>query len=292
MPRDLPYPTGTPDALEIARQVYFVNHFYALRNVSIETRGKIVTVIVRKAKGGRATTNTVKRYINNDYSDGRIRSRDLAIFTTGRMRGTGMLVTDYVDDAKSQTYAAWLPALRKVRRFAQPAHEDLWGGTDFTFGDVTLRKPFHETHELLGTQPFPDCLQVISIPDDEKTWFMKTLPTQPVCTHKGTPVYLLKSTTRFSNWWYDHRISYVDTQTFADYRTEYFKNGEKIKIIDRDWSSLSLPDPRGLAWKFWYGQNLKTGHETMAMVPSEVFKFNTRKRASLWSEETLSHLKR
>jgi hypothetical protein len=48
----------------------------------------------------------------------------------------------------------------------------------------------------------------------------------------------LKSTTKFENWWYDYRISYVDTKTFVDYRTEYFRDGQKIKVIDRDWVSM------------------------------------------------------
>lgn len=292
VPVDLPYPATEPDALEVARQVFFVNHFYALKNVSIEKKKKIVTVIINKSKGKRASTNTVKRYINNDYSDGEIKAKDLAIFTSGKMRGTGILVTDYVADDKSQSYAIWLPALRKVRRFAEPAHEDSWGGTDFTFGDVTLRKPFNENHELLGKTEFPDCLHVIDIPKKQRNWHMNSLPKEPVCEHKGKSVYQLKSTTKFPNWWYDYRISYVDTKTFADYRTEYFKGDKKIKIIDRNWGNLGLPDVRGASWKFWYGKNLDTEHETMAIIPTEVFKYNTGKKESLWSERTLRKLKR
>ena len=33
--QDLAIPTGTPTAAEIADQVYFVNHFYALKNYGI-----------------------------------------------------------------------------------------------------------------------------------------------------------------------------------------------------------------------------------------------------------------
>jgi len=290
--KDLPYPSGTPSADEIAAQVYFVNHLYAVKNFSIGRVGrKKITVLINKAKGKKPTTNTLERYLNNDYNDGVIKAKDLAIFRSGKLRGTGMLIVDYVDDAKSQSYSIWLPALRKIRRFAQPAHDDAWGGSDFTFGDVTLRKPMHETHELLGTETFNDCLGVIELKESEKNKYMKNLHA-PACGHKGKKVYKLKSTTKFENWWYDYRISYVDTKTFADYRTEYFKNGEKIKVIDRDWVPLGIDDPRGQAWRYWYGKTFATGHETWAVIPDEVVKFNSDLKPSLWTEKTLRKIKR
>ncbi|MEO5349511.1 MAG: outer membrane lipoprotein-sorting protein [Magnetococcus sp. YQC-3] len=293
VPYDLPLPpTGSvPGAEQIIEQVYFVNHFYALKNVAIEMDGRTVAVIVTRGAGEQATTNTVKRYINNEYSDGVVKAKDLAIFTSGNLRGTGMLVTDFVDDNQSQSYSIWMPALRKVRRFAQPTHADAWGGTDFTFDDVTLRKPHHETHQLLETRTFAACLAFMNIPEGEKNWYMKSLPTAETCDHKDKKVYLVKSTHKDPQWWYSYRVSYVDTQTFADYRTEYFKDGNMIKVIDRDWGSLQTGDPRGLFWKFWYGNNLLTQHETIAVVPREVFTFNTGKKEQLWSEDTLSRIK-
>ncbi|MBF0182065.1 MAG: outer membrane lipoprotein-sorting protein [Magnetococcales bacterium] len=293
VPLDLPLPKpgSKPDAGEIIAQVYFVNHFYALKNVAIEMDGKTVSVIVTRSQGEQATTNTVKRYLNNEYSDGVIKAKDLAIFTSGNLRGTGMLITDFVDDNQSQSYSVWLPSLRKVRRFAQPAHEDAWGGTDFTFDDVTLRKPHHESHQLLETRPFGQCLAIMEIQETERNWYMKALPAAPVCDHKEKKVFVVKSTHKQANWWYEYRVNYIDTQTFADYRTEYFKNGKMIKTIDRDWGDLGTGDPRGLYWKFWYGKNLVNQHETMAVVPREVITFNTGKKESLWSEDTLTRIK-
>lgn len=293
VPTDLPYPSGAPSADEIANQVYFVNHFYAVKNYGITKLGKKakpgeITVIVNKSQGEKAKTITVERYLNNDYSDGSIKGKDLAIFRSGKLKGTGMLITDYVDDEKSQSYAIWLPALRKIRRFAQPAHDDAWGGTDFTFGDVTLRKPQHETHELLGKETFEDCLGAVA---DVKTKWLKN-PPPGSCDHKGKEVYKLKSTTKRENWWYDYRVSYVDAKNFADYRTEFFKDGNQIKVIDRDWGSLKLDDPRGMYWKYWYGKTLATGHETWAVIPDEVVQINQDWDADMWSEKTLRKIKR
>ncbi len=289
VPKDLPLPTGTPTANEIADQVYFVNHFYAFRNYAIKDSRDSITVLVLRTGGGGVTSNTLSRYLNNEYpADSDINAKDLAIFHSGKLRGTGMLIVDYTDDARSQSYSIWLPAIRKIRRFAQPAHDDAWGGSDFTFGDVTLRKPFHETHELLGTETFDDCLGAMANVEVRNL----STPPEPACEHKGKEVYKLKSTTKFENWWYDDRISYVDTKTFADYRTEYFKNGEKIKVIDRHWISMGQPDPRAQSWGYWYGTTLGTGHETWAVIPQDVVEVDADIPESFWSESTLERIRR
>lgn len=289
---DLPYPSETPSAEEIIKQVYFVNHFYALKNFAIVKKGRAITVLVSRAEGRRPTTNTVERYLNNDYAhDPAVRAKDLAIFRSGKLRGTGILITDYDDDAKSQSYMIWLPALRKIRRFAQPAQDDAWGGTDFTFGDVVLRKPSDETHEFLGQETFAECLGAMDIPKKQRSRYTKKLP-ETSCISKGKDVYKVKSTTRFENWWYDYRINYVDSNNFADYRTEFFKDGKKIKVIDRDWRSLDMEDPRALAWGYWYGRNFETGHETWAVIPDKVVRANHDFKPELWSEKTLRKIKR
>jgi len=287
--KDLPYPTGTPKADEIAQQVYYVNHFYSLKNYGITEQGDKVTVIINKAQGEEPTTLTVERYLNNDYAAGdAVKAMDLAIFQSGKLKGTGMLITDYNDDSKSQSYSIWLPALRKIRRFAEPAHDDAWGGTDFAFEDVTLRKPEHETHELLGKETFKDCLGTI---EGANVKYLET-PPAPACGNKGKEVYKLKSTTKRSNWWYDYRISYVDTKTFADYRTDFFKGDQKVKVIDRDWQSLKQTDPRAQYWGYWYGKTFATGHETWAVIPADVVKYNQPWESGMWSETTLEKIKR
>ena len=293
--RDLPLPSGKPTADAIIDQVYYLNHFYGFDNYSIENLGsKSVTVIVNRTEGNQPKTMTVTRHINNKYDDGKIRARDIAFFGSGKLKATGFLITDYEDESKTQSYMIYLPALRKIRRFAQPAHDDDWGGTVFTFGDVALRKPEHETHELLGEESFGHCSGFMNIPRNQRNRYTRDLPTSEPCDHKGKQVYKVKSTTKFENWWYDERISYVDTKTFGDYRTEYFKDGKMVKVIDRDWGELSaeFKDPRKLFWKSWYGKDLTTGKETWAYIPRDVVKFNTDKPSSYWSPRTLTKLKR
>jgi hypothetical protein len=289
---DLPYPSGDLTGDQIIEQVYYVNHFYSMKNYAIVKDGKEITVLVNKVKGKKPTTVTLERFLNNEYSDGVIKARDLAIFRSGKLKGTGMLITDFVDDAKAQSYMIWLPALRKIRRFAQPAHDDSWGGTDFTFGDVTLRKPMHETHELLGKETFNDCLGAVDVPENQRSRYTKKLP-EAYCGAKGKEVYKVKSKTKFQNWWYDERNRYIDAKTFADYRTDYFKGGEQIKVIDRNWQPVdSIDDPRAQRWGYWYGTTLATGHETWAVIPDKATRTNGDYKESLWTEQTLRKIKR
>jgi len=300
---NLPYPKGKlSNAKEIMNNVYFVNHFFAYRNYSIIKAGRKITRVVKKSKGKKPLTMTVERYINNDYtSDPKIKSKDLAIFRSGKLRGMGMLITDYDNDAKSQQYLVWLPSLRKVRRFAQPAHDEAWGGTDFTFGDVTLRKPRHEKHKLLGVQKFGMKVRSLVIPKSEQTSATKRLP-KSTNKYANRQVYKVKSTTKFSGWWYDYRITYIDTKTFGDYHTEYYKNGKKIKILDKSWPrATGSNDPRALRWYTWYAKDLRNGHESLAYTPQRLARTNLTKfrvgkkkynRSNLWQESTLRKIKR
>jgi hypothetical protein len=294
VPIDLPYPTTElKDANVIMQNVYFVNHFYAFKNYSIEKQRRTITVLVKKSDGEKPLTDTVERYLNNDYAnDETIKAKDLAIFRSGKMKGTGMLITDYKDDARSQEYLAWLPALRKIRRFAQPAHDDAWGGTDFTFGDVTLRKPMHEKHELLGTETFGKTVHTLVIPENEQTSTTKKLPAG-TDEYKDRTVYKVKSTTKFSGWWYDYRITYVDTKNFSDYLTEYYKKDTLVKKLEKNWKPIAgQTDPRALRWFTWYAMSMENKHQTMAYIPEEVTKFNTSLKETLWSKETLTKIKK
>jgi len=300
---DLAYPSGKLDnATDVMNNVYFVNHFFAFKNYSIEKVGRTITAIVKKSEGQKPLTETVERFLNNDYADdANVKSKDLAVFRAGKMRGTGMLITDYKDDAKSQEYLLWLPALRKVRRFAQPAHDDSWGGTDFTFGDVTLRKPMHEKHSLMGTQKLGMDLKSLVISAGEQTSLTKHLPAG-TNEYADRDVYKVKSETKFSGWWYDYRITYVDTKTFADYHTEYYKDGKMIKFLDKNWKKMdATTDPRALRWYTWYGKDLRNNHESLAYIPKKVtnhdqdkFKVGKKKynASSLWQESTLRKIKR
>lgn len=289
--KNLAYPSGNLSANQVAAQNYFVNHFYSFDNYGIGKNGKQVTALILRSKNSNPLTLTLERYLNNNPKKAGVNAQDLAIFRSGKLKGTGMLITDFEDQSKSQSYEIFIPSIRKVRRFAQPARDDAWGGSDFTFGDVTLRKPKHESHKLLGKTTMSGCLSVMQ--DVKRNKYTQKADIKADCSVGGKQVYQLKSTAKDANWWYDYRISYIDTKTFADYRTEYFKGGNKVKIIDRSWVSAGLSDPRASYWGYWYGKTFATGHETMAFIPASVTKVNHKyKKSNLWSTKTLRKMPR
>ncbi len=279
-----------PKALALARQVYFVNHFSALDNVRFGDRRHPVVLVDSSGERGLRVT-TMVRHLNNHMHRKGIAARDLVIFTSGKLRGTGILVTEPADPGRPLSFSIWLPALRKIRRHSQPDQGDSWGGSLFTYGDIYLRKPEDEHHELLPPRSFPGCLEPMKIPAAAHNRFLRELP-QRRCDLKGKRMTRLKSTTRFANWWYDYRIVWIDPVSHADYRSVYYKDGKAIKVIDKDWRGMGLKDPRAQYWRFWSGRQLVDGRQGMAFVPEERVFWNEKVKPRLWSEATLRRIKR
>ncbi|MEW7973763.1 MAG: hypothetical protein AB2758_19100 [Candidatus Thiodiazotropha endolucinida] len=59
--RNLAYPSPDVeiDAVEVAKQVYFANHFHAFDNFSIKRRGSTLSVLVNKSANGSPITTAV-----------------------------------------------------------------------------------------------------------------------------------------------------------------------------------------------------------------------------------------
>ena len=242
----------------------------------------------KRGPGRKPSVNTFETFINNNPQNPEIESMQMAIMKSGKVRGTGVLFTSYADEGRSASIALWLPALRKIRRLNEPAHDDYWVGSNFTYGELVLRKPEHEHHELLGEDVFKDCLLTMELDRYEMTRHTKDLPGAQ-CAHKGKPIYRIKSTTRFRDWWYDYHISEIDKTTFAMYRTTYYKDEKKIKTIDVDWQSLNLPDPRIHYPRYIYAITHDTGVDSMVYVPRSTVELNIDIPDSFWSEETLKN---
>ncbi len=295
-PKDLAYPQGKITANEIINQVYFVNHFYSVNNISFErdAKGHVTTMILR-SKGEKPSVIAFRRYLNNAYADGDIKARDLALFGSGNLKGVRILLTEYNDPDKRKTYKMWLPSLKKIQGFSEPEHDAAWRDSDFTYGDIYLRNPEDEKHEILGEQNFEDCLgaMVFNLEALSNTRLIKNIPSQQ-CDHRGKAVYRVKSSTKFKNWWYDYRVSYVDQSSFADYRIDFFKDGVLVKRIDKDWVPMSdkvmnlAQDDRAIFWRYWYGKNYQTGHETMIHTWPEVVRWNHELKDELWTEQSLT----
>jgi hypothetical protein len=285
---DLAYPAAEPTGEDIARQVYFVNHFYAFGNIAYGGDDRPRPVVLERLDDGTVGATSFERYANHVY-EGAIKSRDLVIFRSGKLRGTGILVTDYRQGAMD--FLVWLPALRKTRRFAEPSPGERWGNSILTYGDIYLRRPDHERHALLGIERFGECLGELSPERLGPHRYAGLLPAGS-CEPKGRRVYRLRSEPVADDWWYDHRIRWVDVESFADYRSLYYKDGKLVKRLDKDWRSAGLEDPRALYWHYWYARDPQRADEAVAVAPVGAVAWDLPLPARLWSESTLRRLKR
>ncbi|MCU7811170.1 MAG: outer membrane lipoprotein-sorting protein [Candidatus Thiodiazotropha sp. (ex Notomyrtea botanica)] len=284
-------------AEQIAQEVFTAAHGGLVDNaISRRVRNEVALVVNRaplemRDQSRRPTVQTFDTYVNNKPEDPAVESMQMAILTSGKTRDTGVLFTSYYDNDRRSVISMWLPALRKIRRINEPAHEDVWFGTNLTYGELVLRRPDDERHELLGEGAMEDCLAVMTLQPYEISRYTRDLPSSQ-CGHKGKPVYRLKSTTKFHNWWYDYHVSDIDKETYALYRTVYYKGGEKVKTVYIDWQSLEQPDPRITYPRYIYAITHADGKDSLVYVPRNTISLNVDLPDTFWSEETLQNYNR
>ncbi|MDC0980147.1 outer membrane lipoprotein-sorting protein [Bdellovibrionales bacterium] len=286
--KELPYPKGEPTALEIIQQNQFVDKFYGLSKMPIQYQPAGRAVLLTGPINGSLSQVFVERYINTNPTPKSFLSKELSIFLSGKNRAMAFLISDFAKE-KSPMFQVWRPDLRKVRRMPAPLYDDRWGGSDFSWGEMLLQRPSFELHTLLKKSVFGRCLG-----------FMKTKIPAPwsegvsggSCAQKERVVYLVKSVAnRPFIHEYDYRIRYIDVQTFADYRTEYYKDGELIRTVEKSWGPMGMEDPRVQGWGYMYGHDLRNNHESVFLQVDR----NTSHRPSgsrFWSEQTMRFLRR
>jgi len=289
---ELAYPNKQHlNAQEIVQQSFLVMRALIPKNaISKKHQGKMSRLINRR-RGRKASVNQFESYINNNYPKGKIKQKQLAIFRTGKLKGTGILIAHFKDEGRSPLMQIWLPKLRKVRRFSAPQADEFWNGSNLTYGEMFLRKVNDEKHELLSTTTLGFCLKTLKLPKDEQSKATQNLPLGQ-CAHKGKPVYKIKSTSRLVHWWYDDHISFIDLSTFAVYRTLYYKNNQLIKTVDIDWQSLNQDDPRLIYPAYLYSKSLTDQSESLFIVPRETVYWNLDLKNKFWSESALRKIKR
>ena len=150
-----PYPEGRLTADQIAEQVFLVSHGKLLKSSSSTKNKKNISLVVTRAPaekrkpGRKPTVNTFETYGKSRPDDPTIHSLQMAVITSGKIKGTGTLYTNYKASDKGDVISLWLLALRKLRRINEPAHDDKWIGSNLTYGELVLRRPEHEIHELM-----------------------------------------------------------------------------------------------------------------------------------------------
>ena len=237
--------------------------------------------------GGPFSTTLAERYINTNTRDA-IASRELGSFLSGKHNSMTFLITHFADDRRP-AFEVWRPDLRKVRRIPAPHYDDRLAGSDFTWGDMILHRPEFEDHEVIKQQKFNRCLNSIQTKTPQR-WIAE-LP-QGSCHQKSRPVYVLKSVpNKDAIEEYDYRIRFIDAETFADYRIEYYKDGQIVRFVEKNWGPIGMDDPRIQAWSYMYAKDLQNDHESI-FVQIDRNTTMTPKTRKFWSHSTLRFINR
>ncbi|MCB0421830.1 MAG: outer membrane lipoprotein-sorting protein [Bdellovibrionales bacterium] len=286
--KDLPYPKGNPSALELAQQNQYVDKFYGMSRMPIAYQPTGRAVLLTGKKGGSLFTTFVERYINTAPVGTHYLSQELSVFLSGKNQSLGFLISDFADD-QLPMFQVWSPELRKVRRMPTPLFDDRWGGSDFTWGEMLLQRPEFETHKIVDAETFNRCLGTLQT-KAPAPWADK-IP-QGSCYQQERPVYVLKSIPTFSQIKeYDYRIRFIDAQTFADYRTEYYAGGQLIRVVEKNWGPMGMEDPRIQGWSYMYGYDLRKNTESMFLQVDRNTTWKP-KDGEFWSDQTLRRLHR
>jgi len=233
-----------------------------------------------------------ERMITHQPRNSMLKTQDLVIFKTGKLRGTGILVDDF-QTGQSMQVRMWIPALRKIRRFSEPDQDDVWGGSQLSYGDLYLRRPEHETHQFVNAETAPECLDDIQY---FKTWAADyPYSFANWCTADLKSSLFIKSIPVSTSAHYDYRIRMINPLSFAEYQVEYFKNGSLVKRLQKNWHATGEVDRRALIWNFWtvlvFKQN-KLVAQSVALLNDADYRWNQSLAPDLWSEARLRKIRR
>ena len=280
-------------AKEIAKKSYNVNHSLYIKNMMIKKKKRSSIITVSRTVGVKPRVNAVERFLSNEYNDGVTESKDLVIMRSGKLNGIGILMTSYLDPKRSHKFMMWFPALRKVRRMAEPEDAGMGAGDIAFLQDAKLRRFQEESYSLVKTKIMDIELSMMPFKKGEFGRFTKGFPYKKSTKIRGRKIHIVKSTYKKKGHWYDHRISYIDSEYFTNYITKYYKNGKHIKEVHRHWVHLgNNPDPKAKVWYYWYSKDTKTGYEMVTYVPKKLIKVDQKVKKSFWSTHTLQKIKR
>ena len=280
-------------ATKIAQNSYNVNHSLYVKNMMIKKKKRSMILVIGRMPNKKARVTAIERFLSTEFNKEHIESKDLVIIRSGSLKGLGILMTAYTDATKSHEYLMWIPALRKVRRMAEPKDAGLGAGDIAFLEDAKLRRFHEEDYELIETKQMDLELKMMPFKKDEFGRNTKALPYQETTNIKGRTIHVIKSTYKEKGHWYDHRISYIDSEYFTNYLSYYYKNDKLIKSVYRHWIPLSdLKDPKAKTWYYWYSKDADTGYEMMTYIPPKLIKVNEKVKKSFWSERTLQKIKR
>jgi len=187
--------------------------------------------------------------------------KDLVVLTyPPEVKGLSVLTWSHLNRERQQDIWIWLPSLKKVRRVSQSNADDSFLGTDLTVEESSTRRFGDETYELIGEAEF----------EGYDSLFMKKR------LLAGTPCYKIRAVPKRRNWYYAHRIVWLDKNTGAAIFDEYYdKRNRKMKTLFR---LYRVPESGCIASRLWECRDLRSNHATAILMGDTIFNRGLRER--------------
>ena len=208
----------TPE--EIVRACYV--HFYYAGN---DMKARILMKLIDKGGQERIRDLTMLR---KNYAEGGEQKYFIYFHQPSDVRGTTFMVYKYPD--KDDDRWLFIPAIDLVKRIAANDKFSSFVGSDFTYEDISGRKPEEDTHALLKEEEV-----------------------------NGRSCFVIESTSKGKSE-YTKKISWIDKQNFLPLKEEFY---DKQNELYRRFEALEIKEKNGISTATKrVMQNVKTGHRT------------------------------
>ena len=188
-------------------------------------RARVTMELINKAGQKRVRELTMLR---KDYAEGGEQKYFTYFYQPADVKDTTFMVYKYPD--KDDDRWLFIPAINLVKRIAANDKYASFVGSDFTYEDISGRKPDEDTHGLLGKEQIngKNCFVVESVP---------------------------KSAAEYTK-----RISWIEAENFLPLKEEFY---DKQNELYRRFEAIEVKDISGIATiTKRVMKNIKTGHRT------------------------------
>jgi hypothetical protein len=264
----------------IFNEVDEINKLKKYQIISFVKKGNNVPVVIQKDRE-KTVQVTFERYLNNDFSSSE-ENRDLIIVKSGSLRGTGVLITKYRNSEVKPKYLVWLPTIRKIRKIYDPLSHNGFGVLEKSLVDeVKLRTPENEYQKVVSIKNLKLKIERGKV---KKSRYSRRVPRKAKIV--SGKFYIIEATPKKSDW-YDKRVSFVYKKRLLEYKTIYFKDGQKIAEIYRDF--IKIED--NYISNYRYSKNYLEDSERVIYIPKRSIVLGKYKK-SFWNESSLTKIKR
>ena len=208
-----------------------------------------------------------KRSKDLDYKD------LILILGPQNLKGLSVLTWTYRDPEKEQEVWAWIPSLRKVRRFSPADAANPFMGSDFTTEDISTRKWEDETYRMVG----------------EKRFAGHTCTYHDKSVNKDTDCYVIEGKPTREKWYYSKRIMWLNKQFGGLIFDEFFDPaGKRWKVFLKEYEVLQDGCIPQVSIEV---ENQLSNHKTIIGFKKEDITFNSGLTEGFFSEKTLMRSK-